>query len=664
MERQLRMGGGIMNIVPREEAFLGGLKKAIKGVAKGIGSFIKSDAGKLALTAGALYGLGGGTFFGKSLPGIAGTGFKAGNILSNVKNLPFMSKAAGIFGLGKVLGGGMPQPQVGSFGGNPSAIRSYLREYFTNLNPQRDNEEDEEYEARINQLVESNMVEYMSEGSRTGFFLGGNFQQSEKQAQRDRDISRREAARSRDDSGPSTPPPSVLARKPKVNIPTPDKFDDRGILATVGDYFSNLPNPLFTPAAAADLNIEEEIKKLEQRGKDQRKQLTIADDTVAKGIGTGDILTSVPDLKDPKVAGSIAEAGGLSTSLKKVGGKKLFGSDIILGGEQIRVPSNLSQQALEEIQKDKRELGKTRKQVIDKAKEFKYPTSITEEGAGTIYDMVEAYQDFPKFAAEGGRIGAQEGGIMPRLSQLSGNVSSAEQMLQQINQRLESAESSLGSGGGDMQQPLAQVEPNAMRPPGTFMGRPLNAMSRPENTAGPAMAIPASGTLNGKPLFPEGTTFPSGGQLIATGAPQIDVPPFMRPGNFPGTDVPLSTLRGGISLGDQSPLQKAIGLADGGRIGYARGDSAEENAMQAAGVMGLPLNQNPAGITELDLRETGGFIPPVGVKEKADDIPAMLSNNEFVFTADAVRGMGDGDVNKGAQRMYDMMKRLENGGRV
>ena len=103
--------------------------------------------------------------------------------------------------------------------------------------------------------------------------------------------------------------------------------------------------------------------------------------------------------------------------------------------------------------------------------------------------------------------------------------------------------------------------------------------------------------------------------------------------------------------------------AEGGRIGYAMG-SPEENAMQASGIMGLPLNENPAGITELDLRETGGFIPPVGVKEKEDDIPAMLSNNEFVFTADAVRGMGDGDVNKGAQRMYDMMKKLENGGRV
>jgi hypothetical protein len=103
--------------------------------------------------------------------------------------------------------------------------------------------------------------------------------------------------------------------------------------------------------------------------------------------------------------------------------------------------------------------------------------------------------------------------------------------------------------------------------------------------------------------------------------------------------------------------------AEGGRVNYAMG-SPEENAIQASGIMGLPLNENPAGITELDLRETGGFIPPVGVKEKADDIPAMLSNNEFVMTADAVREFGDGDVNKGAERMYAMMKKLENGGRV
>jgi hypothetical protein len=103
--------------------------------------------------------------------------------------------------------------------------------------------------------------------------------------------------------------------------------------------------------------------------------------------------------------------------------------------------------------------------------------------------------------------------------------------------------------------------------------------------------------------------------------------------------------------------------AYGGRMGYAFG-TPENNAIQAAQMEGLPLNQNPAGVTELDLRDSGGFIPPVGVKEKADDIPAMLANNEFVFTADAVRGMGEGNVNKGAQRMYDMMKKLEKGGRV
>jgi hypothetical protein len=102
--------------------------------------------------------------------------------------------------------------------------------------------------------------------------------------------------------------------------------------------------------------------------------------------------------------------------------------------------------------------------------------------------------------------------------------------------------------------------------------------------------------------------------------------------------------------------------ANGGRIGYAMG--SDELVNQASGIMGLPQRTNKAGVKELDLRESGGFIPPVGVKEKADDIPAMLSNNEFVFTADAVRGMGNGNVNKGAQRMYDIMKKLEKGGRV
>lgn len=60
---------------------------------------------------------------------------------------------------------------------------------------------------------------------------------------------------------------------------------------------------------------------------------------------------------------------------------------------------------------------------------------------------------------------------------------------------------------------------------------------------------------------------------------------------------------------------------------------------------------------EMDLRG-GGFVP-IGKKERADDVPARLSKNEFVFTADAVRAAGGGSVDKGAQRMYNTMKMLE-----
>ena len=63
------------------------------------------------------------------------------------------------------------------------------------------------------------------------------------------------------------------------------------------------------------------------------------------------------------------------------------------------------------------------------------------------------------------------------------------------------------------------------------------------------------------------------------------------------------------------------------------------------------------GGNEMDLRG-GGFVP-IGKKEKADDVPARLSKNEFVMTADAVRGACGGNINVGAKRMYDMMNQYE-----
>ena len=153
----------------------------------------------------------------------------------------------------------------------------------------------------------------------------------------------------------------------------------------------------------------------------------------------------------------------------------------------------------------------------------------------------------------------------------------------------------------------------------------------------------------------------------------------------------------GTSLGRTYTNNPFYGYADGGRIGYSNGTSLERQYLEKKGygdmiknmsqkeildlydsIVGtfsrrfqaegsMPMGEprkNPAGIMELDYRQKGGFVPPIGIKEKADDIPAMLSNNEFVFTADAVRNAGDGNVNKGAQRMYGLMKQLEAGGIV
>jgi hypothetical protein len=94
-----------------------------------------------------------------------------------------------------------------------------------------------------------------------------------------------------------------------------------------------------------------------------------------------------------------------------------------------------------------------------------------------------------------------------------------------------------------------------------------------------------------------------------------------------------------------------------GRRFRAEGGSMDEPVAKKT----MPLLD--MGGKEMDLRAEGGFVP-IGRMEKADDVPARLSKNEFVFTAEAVRNAGEGDVDKGAEVMYNMMKNLESGGEV
>ena len=103
-------------------------------------------------------------------------------------------------------------------------------------------------------------------------------------------------------------------------------------------------------------------------------------------------------------------------------------------------------------------------------------------------------------------------------------------------------------------------------------------------------------------------------------------------------------MRSNYSIGDMAMNQdQSMGMGISPNLGSRPTD-------QESGLGGLPI--------EADLRYTGGFMP-YGAVEKADDVPARLSKNEFVFTADAVRAAGGGSVQEGAKKMYDTMKQLE-----
>ena len=137
------------------------------------------------------------------------------------------------------------------------------------------------------------------------------------------------------------------------------------------------------------------------------------------------------------------------------------------------------------------------------------------------------------------------------------------------------------------------------------------------------------------------------------------------------------------------------GQKDGGRIGYKKGANRVSELLilrdeligkgedvsdieaeifqltgktfrSVGGISDVPtgkMRKNNAGVVERDYRDEGGFVP-VGIKERADDVPAMLSKNEFVMTADAVRGIGNGSVEEGSKKLYNTMKQAEKVGKA
>jgi len=145
---------------------------------------------------------------------------------------------------------------------------------------------------------------------------------------------------------------------------------------------------------------------------------------------------------------------------------------------------------------------------------------------------------------------------------------------------------------------------------------------------------------------------------------------FMRQAGIPEAEVKETLDMNDLGEYYEPPTEEAAYGGLMGRSEYEFGGITE--ALKNSGARGLmDENQSMGGIMngynmggsvlprgmEMDYRQ-GGFIP-MGSKERADDVPARVSKNEFVMTADAVRAAGGGSVNQGAKKMYDLMNNLE-----
>jgi hypothetical protein len=210
MNRQLYMGGGITQLsmneimVPRGEYGLGSIVKsvgkAVKGVTKGIGDIAKSDIGKAALlAAGAYYApaLFGGTVgfgptstygsFARGLmsPNLIGPMTKAGslgrtissavtgggavsNLLTGKTGMALSAVGGGL--IGYLSSQGMGNEEIEEIQRDPATLSTYLRQYYTNLNPELINQPE-----AVDRFVKSQLAEYgYATGSRVGFSDGGN----------------------------------------------------------------------------------------------------------------------------------------------------------------------------------------------------------------------------------------------------------------------------------------------------------------------------------------------------------------------------------------------------------------------------------------------------------------------------------------------------------
>ena len=651
MQRQLYASGGIRSLVPREHYGLGSIfKKAARAVKK----VVSSDVGKMALLAAGVHFMKPGFF-----PGMweSATGAMSGN----------WGKAAALGGLGLFAGKSVPKQAQFNNTARSGNISSYLRDYYTRMYPNKSEEE-------INELIETNTSEYAAHGGlikgRTEFDEGGWGGDESWNEPDSHDFS--EDIGSVGDTEPSHDFSTDIGTVGDTGYIPPTAQTDDSFITT---QIKKTPSHVIKKGIANKLGLNsmfpvslgwELLKGTLDKNKDKTSSLNNANlDNLVAGNYSQNAVSNQMFGMDFNSLNSFQQ-GQINDAINTYGTTSLGTIKLNQGG------------------------------IINGRKKFEqgwdYESPSGESGLADIDDVYSA-ADAASYAGGQG---------METLSEfIHGDPASIGK-----NNR---SHISTPSHGGDIKNPLHPgYNPNDIYNHGITrlpnrggMGpTPLiDAQTTEANTylrqyyrnmypnkteeeidelmegntqsaaeggrMGYALGTNGNGWHQGDWTDPNDPDYEPKPQKLAenTDALQSLLKEFIEVHKRYPKDMEelkrwaLKRMQGGTTEEESTSLAEILPeKQDGGRIGYALGP--RDPGLQSA-VGDIPTRQNEAGVTELDFRDNGGFVPPIGIKEKADDIPAMVSNNEFVFTADAVKAAGGGNVDKGAQRMYDLMKQLE-----
>ena len=713
MRRQLYAGGG----VTRQHYGLGSLvRKAIKAVTRPVKQIMKSPIGKAALLGATMYGLGGGTYLGRGLPGLARgaggtTGFQMGNIMPNIMNYMVGQKsipniggaeatkgllgAGGKFSLGKTAAAGamalaaIPSP-MGTEGFNMAQrkgeveqyLRRYYKAYYENSSERAWNQDEED------DFVTKYTSEY-NQGGRVGLQEGGlpavdpRMDRTLEENVRMNNLQKEMNERIK--QGSSTGGLELRNRFVNRVAEGPTGAQMYGINPQA--YNMNTPT---TPVNEASM-----YASYRNQGLDPNQIKAIAYHDAMESRGTGPNLSPIPMPGDPLFMENIFSSEPEFDAHYQEGLRRsmLEGSPEIYWDQGSKAYKLHDSEYLRDL--------------------YNQPSQFEQlSGYKTEKEAIDAMgiERYNQLMSKGGRVGLYGGGRLDAGAQSIVKTGNMETEDSDEAQAILMARYNPGSVFSSSEITRLYRDPSLttnmdrkqlhkiLKNPGMFPDaeNDLKILLRRNRATGGRVGLYAGGDPEdyleeeddvtpwelqqeeGVPIGP----MAKGYKLIdfaldedilrMSGLKRYYLKDDPEAGHFSGEEVKEMI----FDYAQGGRVESNIGGIMGGRVGlkvlkdyfeeeeeeYAQGGriGAFGGGVMGVGTPGMRLPGIPQMAPDgLEYNMKAGGFQNLGAQEGKDDVNAKLAKNEFVMTADAVRGAGDGNIEVGAQKMYDTMKRLE-----